>query len=75
MDCKINRHVDEEEDTLNQDKENLIEFFYYNGMDCSIDKCTKSNFTSKKNYLRHLNKRYRQSNVSCKCAVEFCSAE
>ena len=75
MDCEINRHVDEEEDTLNKDKENLIEFYYYNGMDCPINESRKSNFTSKKNYWWHLNERNRQSNVSCKCAVEFCSAE
>ena len=39
MDCEINIHVN---------KENLIEFYYSNGMDCPIDECTEKYFTSKK---------------------------
>ena len=75
MDCEINIHVDDEEDTLNEDKENLIEFYYSKGMDCPIDECTKKDFTSKKNYWRHWNERHRESNVSYKCAIAFCPAE
>ena len=54
MDCEINIHVDDKEVTLNQDKENLIEFYYSNGIDCPIDEWTKKDFTSKNNW-RHWN--------------------